>query len=111
MMRPHTPAGRANPTGRFLRLPNLAQTDPATRYHGEGRASFFQKGIDMLVLTRKRGQRLVISENVIVEVISILGDKVRLGIVADRSVTVHREEVALRIKRGEPHVSVDSDQV
>lgn len=47
----------------------------------------------MLVLTRKEGERIWISDNIIVEVVKIRGDKVRVGIVAPKEVAVHREEV------------------
>jgi len=51
----------------------------------------------MLVLSRKKGESLVIGDNIAVTVIEIRGDKVRLGIEAPRDVTVHREEVARAI--------------
>lgn len=55
----------------------------------------------MLVLTRLEGQRIMIGENAIitVQVVSIQGDKVRIGIEAPPEVAVHREEVWNAIKR------------
>ena len=53
-----------------------------------------------LVLTRERDQRIVIGGNIIVTVVDIRGDKVRLGIVAPRSVRVDREEVKLAAEAG-----------
>jgi cytosine deaminase len=47
----------------------------------------------MLVLTRQRDQTIMIGDDVQVTVVDIRGDKVRLGINAPRSVTVHRKEV------------------
>lgn len=47
----------------------------------------------MLVLTRKRGQRIIVGENIVLTVVEIRGDKVRLGIVAPKDVPVNREEV------------------
>lgn len=47
----------------------------------------------MLVLSRKRGERIVIGESIVITVVEIRGDKVRLGIVAPKDVPVHREEV------------------
>lgn len=53
----------------------------------------------MLVLSRKRGESLVINGGPSkVTVIDIRGDKVRLGIDAEREVTVHRKEIADRIE-------------
>lgn len=52
----------------------------------------------MLVLTRKRGEALVIGdEAVVVRVLEVSGDTVRLGIDAPRAVGVLREEVWLAI--------------
>jgi carbon storage regulator len=50
----------------------------------------------MLVLTRKVGEQLVIDDNIIVTIVSIDGNKVRLGIQAPRSVQVDRAEVHQR---------------
>ena len=47
----------------------------------------------MLVLSRKKGEAVVIGHNVTVRVIDVRGDQVRVGIDAPRSVTVHREEI------------------
>ena len=47
----------------------------------------------MLVLSRKKNESLVINGNITVMVVEIRGDKVRLGIVADKDVPVHRQEV------------------
>lgn len=47
----------------------------------------------MLVLTRRVGEKLVIGNEIVVEVLSVSGDGVRLGIVAPRETSVHRFEV------------------
>ena len=47
----------------------------------------------MLVLTRKKNESIVISDNIKVTVVEIRGDKVRLGIEAPREIEVHRQEV------------------
>jgi carbon storage regulator len=48
----------------------------------------------MLVLSRKVGESIVIAENIEVQVVEVKGNKVRLGIVAPRDVSVDRKEVA-----------------
>jgi carbon storage regulator len=53
----------------------------------------------MLVLSRRLNEAIVINDNITIKVLEIRGDKVRLGIVAEPSITVHREEVYLRIKQ------------
>lgn len=47
----------------------------------------------MLVLTRKRDQRILIGENIEIVVISIDRDRVKLGVVAPAEIIVDREEV------------------
>ncbi|MFQ5731575.1 MAG: carbon storage regulator CsrA [Planctomycetaceae bacterium] len=47
----------------------------------------------MLVLSRQRDESIVIGDNIVVTVVDIRGDKVRLGIDAPKSITVHRQEV------------------
>lgn len=51
-----------------------------------------------LILTRRIGESLVIGDNVIVRVLSVKGNQVRLGVEAPREVSVHREEIAARIR-------------
>ncbi len=55
----------------------------------------------MLVLSRKRDEKVMIGDDVIITVIEIRGDKVRLGFDAPKEVPVHREEVFKAIKRSE----------
>jgi carbon storage regulator len=52
----------------------------------------------MLVLTRKVHQSIMIGDDVEVSVQSIMGDKVRIGIHAPRSIPVHRKEIYLEIQ-------------
>jgi carbon storage regulator len=47
----------------------------------------------MLVLSRKEGQAIKIDGNISVTVLSVQGNRVRLGIQAPHDVTVHRQEV------------------
>jgi carbon storage regulator len=47
----------------------------------------------MLILERKRGERIVIGDDVFVSIENVAGNKVRLGISAPRSVAVDREEI------------------
>lgn len=53
----------------------------------------------MLVLSRSVGERLVIGDgSITVTVMEAKGSQVRLGIDAPKSVSVHREEIYLRIQ-------------
>ncbi|MDR5708991.1 MAG: carbon storage regulator CsrA [Armatimonadota bacterium] len=53
----------------------------------------------MLVLTRKLNEAIRIGAEVEVRVLGIEGNQVRLGILAPRSIPVHREEVYREILR------------
>ena len=55
----------------------------------------------MLVLSRKKNEAIVIDGDVKIVVVEIRGDKVRLGIEAPATKTVHRQEVADAIARQE----------
>ena len=47
----------------------------------------------MIVIPRKKGESIVIDDDIILTVIEIRGDKVRLGVELPQGVTVHRREV------------------
>ncbi len=51
----------------------------------------------MLVLTRKSNQSIMIGDGIEVSVLSIMGEKVRIGIQAPRDIPVFRKEVYLEI--------------
>ncbi len=53
----------------------------------------------MLVVTRKSGQSLMIGDNIEVKVLSVAGEKIRIGIQAPKEITVHRSEVYQEIVR------------
>jgi carbon storage regulator len=53
----------------------------------------------MLVLTRKSNQSIMIGDDVEITVLSIVGDKVRIGIQAPREIPVFRTEVYLEIQQ------------
>jgi carbon storage regulator len=52
----------------------------------------------MLVLTRKPGQSIIIGDGIEVEVLSVAGEKIRIGITAPREVEIFRNEVYERIQ-------------
>ena len=66
----------------------------------------------MLVLTRKPNQSIMIGDDVEVSVLSVVGEKVRIGIHAPHDIPVFRTEIYVEIQRegGEP-ASPSSDAV
>jgi len=52
----------------------------------------------MLALSRKKGEALVISNNIEVTILEIKGDQVKVGITAPREVPVYRKEIYLQIQ-------------
>jgi carbon storage regulator len=63
----------------------------------------------MLVLTRKPGQSIMIGDGVEVQVLSVAGEKVRLGITAPREVSIFRNEVYDRIESEQGRGADDED--
>jgi carbon storage regulator len=53
----------------------------------------------MLRITRRAGERVMLGDDVIVEIMEIRGQTVRLGIDAPRSLPIYREEIWLEVKR------------
>lgn len=52
----------------------------------------------MLVLTRKLGEKIRINDDVTVSIVELDGKHVKLGVDAPKSISIHREEVYLRIQ-------------
>ena len=47
----------------------------------------------MLVLSRKKGQSIMVGSDIEISIVDIQGDQIRLGIDAPKSVAIHRKEV------------------
>jgi carbon storage regulator len=61
--------------------------------------------LEVLVLTRKGNQSIMIGDDIEISVLAIMGEKVRIGIDAPRAVPVFRKEVYEEIQEdrdGEP---------
>jgi carbon storage regulator len=52
----------------------------------------------MLILTRKRGQSIVVDGEIEITLLQIQGDQARLGITAPRQVAVHRKELLDQVR-------------
>jgi carbon storage regulator len=66
-------------------------------YWGAGIPSAGEKS-GVLVLTRKSNQSIMIGDDIEISVLAIMGEKVRIGIDAPRSVPVFRREVYVEIQ-------------
>jgi carbon storage regulator len=53
----------------------------------------------MLVLSRTVGKSIIINDSVEVIVLEVQGNSVRIGVNAPKEVSIHREEIYLRIQK------------
>ncbi len=53
----------------------------------------------MLRISRRAGQRIMLGDNVVIEILEVRGQTVRIGIDAPRVIPVYREEIWLEVKR------------
>jgi carbon storage regulator len=51
----------------------------------------------MLVLTRKRGERVLIGDDIIITVIDVRGEGVRIGFEAPKGIPIQRHEVVAAV--------------
>jgi carbon storage regulator len=58
----------------------------------------------LLVLTRKSNQSIMIGDDIEISVLSVIGEKVRIGIQAPQEIPVFRKEIYLEIHRDELEV-------
>jgi carbon storage regulator len=59
----------------------------------------------VLVLSRKRNEKIVIGDEITVTILEVRGDQVQLGIDAPRRIPVHRFEVYESIRKGNEEAS------
>ncbi|MDP2566396.1 carbon storage regulator CsrA [Pseudoalteromonas marina] len=59
----------------------------------------------MLILTRRIGETLMIGNDVTVTVLAVKGNQVRIGVNAPKDVSVHREEIYVRINQEKNNIS------
>ena len=64
----------------------------------------------MLALTRKKGEAIVINNNVEITILEIRGDQIKIGVNAPKEVPVYRKEVYLQIQK-ENKASVAEDKM
>lgn len=65
----------------------------------------------MLVLSRKVGERIMVPGcDMTISVVRVVGNNVRLGFVAPREVTVHREEIYRKLQHEDFQSGADHDE-
>lgn len=62
----------------------------------------------MLALTRKKGDSIIIGDNIELIVLDIQGDQVRIGIDAPRNIAVHRKEIYDQIQQENKTAAISS---
>ncbi|SEO66397.1 carbon storage regulator CsrA [Paenibacillus sp. OK076] len=63
----------------------------------------------MLVLTRKKGESIVISDDIVLTVLSVEGENVKLGIRAPRDIDIYRKEVLDAIEQNNQNAAMNLD--
>ncbi len=53
----------------------------------------------MLALTRKKGESLIVNNNVEITVLEVRGDQVKIGIKAPKDVSIYRKEIYEQIQK------------
>jgi carbon storage regulator len=64
----------------------------------------------MLILTRRVGETLMVGDDVTVTVLGVKGNQVRIGVNAPKEVSVHREEIYMRIQAEKNGQSASHDR-
>lgn len=62
----------------------------------------------MLALSRKKGEAIIVNNNVEITVLEVKGDQVKIGITAPKEVPVYRKEVYIQIQEANKE-AVDAD--
>ena len=66
----------------------------------------------MLALTIKKGEALVINNNIEITILEIRGDQIKIGITAPKDVPIYRKEVYIQIQEeNKAAISVDSAEI
>lgn len=52
----------------------------------------------MLALTRKKGESIIVNNDIEISILELRGDQVKIGITAPKEVPIYRKEVHLQIK-------------
>jgi carbon storage regulator len=66
----------------------------------------------VLIITRRAGERIVIGDGTVVEVMEVSGSTVRIGVDAPRDLPVYREEIWAAVKKeNEASAKAEADKM
>ncbi len=66
----------------------------------------------MLIITRRAGQKIMLGDDVTVHVMEIVGNSVRIGVEAPKSLPVYREEIWAAVKEeNQASATADSESL
>ncbi|KWX73792.1 carbon storage regulator [Paenibacillus riograndensis] len=65
----------------------------------------------MLVLTRKKGESIVIQNDIVITVLSVEGDVIKLGISAPKEVDIYRKEIFEAIQKNNQNAAMDLEKI
>jgi carbon storage regulator len=64
----------------------------------------------LLIITRRPGEKIMLGDDVVIEVIEVSGSSVRVGIAAPKSLPVYREEIWKSVKDEQANAGYAPDQ-
>ena len=65
----------------------------------------------MLVLTRKKGESIVIQNNIVLTVLSVEGDVLKIGISAPKEIDIYRKEIFDAIQQNNQSAAMDIEAI
>lgn len=62
----------------------------------------------MLILSRNKGQKIIVNQDIVISVIEVSGEQVRIGIEAPENVAIYREEIYEAIQKQNKEAALGS---
>jgi len=65
----------------------------------------------VLVLSRKKGESIMVSDNIEFTILEVEGDTVKIGVSAPKDIEIHRKEVYISIQKSNIEASGDREEL